>query len=564
MFANLMRMPEDMKALVDDLRERLAVVRQGGSESARRKHLDRGKLLARDRVDRLLDPGSPFLELSPLAATGMYDDAVPAAGIVTGIGRVSGRECVIVANDATVKGGTYYPVTVKKHLRAQEVARVNNLPCIYLVDSGGAFLPMQDEVFPDREHFGRIFFNQANLSAAGIPQVAAVMGSCTAGGAYVPAMSDETVIVKDQGTIFLGGPPLVKAATGEVVTAEDLGGGDVHARKSGVVDHLANDDAHALEIVRSIVGTFERVGGPGRRALLSTGHVLQQVEVEEPAEDPNGLYDVVPTDSRTPYDVREVIRRVVDGSRFHEFKALYGETLVCGFAKIWGYPVGIVANNGILFSSSSLKGAHFIELCNQRGIPLVFLQNITGFMVGREYENGGIARDGAKLVTAVACSVVPKFTVVIGGSFGAGNYGMCGRAYDPRFLWMWPNARISVMGGEQAASVLATVRRDGTRGQGRGVVGRGRGVLQGADPRPVRAPGLPLLLHRPAVGRRRDRPRRHPPRPRHGPGRGLPRPDPRAVLRHLPDVMRLVSTGSTTERRSPPCSSRTVARSRCG
>ncbi len=464
-------MAEDMRALVDDLRERLAAVRQGGSESARRKHLDRGKLLARDRVDRLLDPGSPFLELSPLAATGMYgskdgEEAVPAAGIVTGIGRVGGRECVIVANDATVKGGTYYPMTVKKHLRAQEVARVNHLPCIYLVDSGGAFLPMQDEVFPDREHFGRIFFNQANLSAAGIPQVAAVMGSCTAGGAYVPAMSDETVIVKEQGTIFLGGPPLVKAATGEVVTAEDLGGGDVHARKSGVVDHLANDDPHALEIVRSIVGTFERVGGfeTSLRSSSTTG--LEQGPVEEPAEDPNGLYDVVPTDSRTPYDVREVIRRVVDGSRFHEFKALYGETLVCGFAKIWGYPVGIVANNGILFSSSSLKGAHFIELCNQRGIPLVFLQNITGFMVGREYENGGIARDGAKLVTAVACSVVPKFTVVIGGSFGAGNYGMCGRAYDPRFLWMWPNARISVMGGEQAASVLATVRRDGLEAKG--------------------------------------------------------------------------------------------------
>ncbi|MGZ4466124.1 MAG: carboxyl transferase domain-containing protein, partial [Nocardioides sp.] len=385
------------------------------------------------------------------------------------IGRVSGRECVIVANDATVKGGTYYPVTVKKHLRAQEVARANRLPCIYLVDSGGAFLPMQDEVFPDKEHFGRIFFNQANLSAQGIPQVAAVMGSCTAGGAYVPAMSDETVIVKEQGTIFLGGPPLVKAATGEVVTAEDLGGGDVHARKSGVVDHLAADDAEALAIVRSIVGTFERVGLDGglETSLRSSStSVLRQGEVEEPAEDPEGLYDVVPTDSRTPYDVREVIRRVVDGSRFHEFKALYGETLVCGFAKVWGYPVGIVANNGILFSESSLKGAHFIELCNQRGIPLVFLQNITGFMVGREYENGGIARDGAKLVTAVACSVVPKFTVVIGGSFGAGNYGMCGRAYDPRFLWMWPNARISVMGGEQAASVLATVRRDGIEAKG--------------------------------------------------------------------------------------------------
>jgi 3-methylcrotonyl-CoA carboxylase beta subunit len=446
----------DMKELVDDLRERLAAAREGGSASARKKHTDRGKLLVRDRVDRLLDQGSPFLELSPLAATGMYDDAVPSAGMVTGIGRVNGRECVVVANDATVKGGTYYPVTVKKHLRAQEVARANRLPCIYLVDSGGAFLPMQDEVFPDKEHFGRIFFNQANLSAQGIPQVAAVMGSCTAGGAYVPAMSDESVIVKEQGTIFLGGPPLVKAATGEVVTAEDLGGGDVHARKSGVVDHLAEDDAQALDIVRSIVGTFERRTAPS----------LERHPPEEPVEDPHGVYDVVPTDSRTPYDVREVIRRVVDGSRFHEFKALYGETLVCGFARIWGYPVGIVANNGILFSSSSLKGAHFIELCNQRGIPLVFLQNITGFMVGREYENGGIARDGAKLVTAVACSVVPKFTVVIGGSFGAGNYGMCGRAYDPRFLWMWPNARISVMGGEQAASVLATVRRDGLEARG--------------------------------------------------------------------------------------------------
>ncbi|HVH94966.1 MAG TPA: carboxyl transferase domain-containing protein [Nocardioidaceae bacterium] len=445
-----------MRALVDELRDRLASVRLGGSESARRKHLDRGKLLARDRVDRLLDPGSPFLELSPLAATGMYDDAVPAAGIVTGVGRVSGRECVVVANDATVKGGTYYPITVKKHLRAQEVARANRLPCVYLVDSGGAFLPLQDEVFPDKEHFGRIFFNQANLSAQGIAQVAAVMGSCTAGGAYVPAMSDETVIVRGEGTIFLGGPPLVKAATGEVVTAEDLGGGDVHARKSGVVDHLANDDAEALAFVRSIVSTIERTPTPS----------VVPHRPEEPIEDPDGLYDVVPTDSRTPYDVREVIRRVVDASRFHEFKALYGETLVCGFARIWGYPVGIVANNGILFSSSSLKGAHFIELCNQRGVPLVFLQNITGFMVGREYENGGIARDGAKLVTAVACSVVPKFTVVIGGSFGAGNYGMCGRAYDPRFLWMWPNARISVMGGEQAASVLATVRRDGLEARG--------------------------------------------------------------------------------------------------
>ena len=450
-----------MTDLVAELRERLATARLGGSEAARTKHTDRGKLLVRDRVDALLDPGSPFLELSPLAATGMYGDpgqpdTVPSAGVVTGIGRISGRECVVVANDATVKGGTYYPITVKKHLRAQTVASDNHLPCVYLVDSGGAFLPMQDDVFPDREHFGRIFFNQANLSARGIPQVASVMGSCTAGGAYVPAMSDETVIVKEQGTIFLGGPPLVKAATGEVVTAEDLGGGDVHARTSGVVDHLADDDRHALAIVRSIVDTFARPDAP----------TYEVHPVEEPAEDPLGLYDVVPADTRTPYDVREVIRRVVDGSRFHEFKKLYGETLVTGFARIWGHPVGIVANNGILFSESALKGAHFIELCNQRGIPLVFLQNITGFMVGREYENRGIARDGAKLVTAVACSVVPKFTVVIGGSFGAGNYGMCGRAYDPRFLWMWPNARISVMGGEQAASVLATVRRDGMEAKG--------------------------------------------------------------------------------------------------
>jgi 3-methylcrotonyl-CoA carboxylase beta subunit len=450
-----------MAALVAELRDRVAVAHRGGSESARTKHTDRGKMLARDRVDRLLDEGSPFLELSALAAYGMYGtgpedvNAVPSAGIVTGIGRVSGRLCVIVANDATVKGGTYYPITVRKHLRAQEVARQNRLPCLYLVDSGGAFLPMQDEVFPDKEHFGRIFFNQATMSAEGIPQVAAVMGSCTAGGAYVPAMSDESVIVRNQGTIFLGGPPLVKAATGEVVTAEDLGGGDVHARRSGVVDHLADDDAHALAILRSVVATLP----PPELSLLAD-------PPEEPRVDPAGLYDVVPTDTRTPYDVREVITRVVDGSRFHEFKRLYGETLVCGFAHVWGHRVGIVANNGILFSESALKGAHFIELCNQRRTPLVFLQNISGFMVGKEYENRGIARDGAKLVTAVACSVVPKFTVVIGGSFGAGNYGMCGRAYDPRFLWMWPNARISVMGGEQAASVLATVRRDGLEGRG--------------------------------------------------------------------------------------------------
>jgi len=455
MIINLGRVSDPtMTDLAVELRERLARVRQGGSESARKKHTDRGKLLPRERVDRLLDPGSPFLEIAPLAAYGMYgrDDtdqyAVPSAGVVAGIGRVQGRECMVVANDATVKGGTYYPITVKKHLRAQTIAAENNLPCLYLVDSGGAFLPMQDEVFPDREHFGRIFFNQANMSARGIPQIAAVMGSCTAGGAYVPAMSDETVIVKEQGTIFLGGPPLVKAATGEVVSAEDLGGGDVHARRSGVVDHLADDDAHALRILRGIVETLP--------TQVSTSSTTQDAW-DEPVEAPETLYDVVPTSTRTPYDVREVIRRIVDGSRFQEFKQLYGETLVCAFARIYGREVGIVANNGILFSESALKGAHFVELCNQRGIPLLFLQNITGFMVGREYENKGIARDGAKLVTAVACSVVPKLTVVIGGSFGAGNYGMCGRAYDPRFLWMWPNARISVMGGDQAANVLATV-----------------------------------------------------------------------------------------------------------
>jgi len=445
-----------MQALVSELHDRVAAARQGGSAAARERHVTRGKLLVRERVDRLLDPGSPFLELSALAATGMYDDAVPSAGIVTGVGQVSGRTCVIVANDATVKGGTYYPMTVKKHLRAQAVAAENALPCLYLVDSGGAYLPMQDEVFPDREHFGRIFFNQAQMSARGIPQLAAVLGSCTAGGAYVPAMSDESVIVREQGTIFLAGPPLVRAATGEVVTAEELGGGDVHARTSGVVDHLADDDAQALDVLRAAVAAC----GSTRPVSLSRG------PVEEPAEDPAGLLDVVPADVRQPYDVREVIRRVVDGSRLHEFKALYGQTLVCGFARIWGYDVAIVANNGILFSESALKGAHFVQLANARGIPLVFLQNISGFMVGREYENRGIAKDGAKLVTAVACSVVPKFTVVIGGSFGAGNYGMCGRAYDPRFLWTWPNARISVMGGEQAASVLATVRRDGIADRG--------------------------------------------------------------------------------------------------
>jgi 3-methylcrotonyl-CoA carboxylase beta subunit len=440
-----------------ELRERLAQARQGGDAAARERHVKRGKLLPRDRVDRLLDPGSPFLELAPLAAWELYDDPVPAAGIIIGIGRVAGKECMIVANDATVKGGTYFPMTVKKHLRAQAVAAQNRLPCIYLVDSGGAFLPLQDEVFPDREHFGRIFFNQATMSAAGIPQLAAVMGSCTAGGAYVPAMSDETVIVRNQGTIFLGGPPLVKAATGEVVSAEELGGGDVHARRSGVADHLAADDADALAILRSIVATV---------SILPPEPPYKLEPPEDPAEDPHELYDVIPTDVRTPYDAREIVWRIADGSRFHEFKALYGETLVTGFAHIHGHPVGILANNGILFSESALKGAHFIELCNQRRVPLLFLQNISGFMVGRDYEAGGIAKDGAKLVTAVSCSTVPKLTVVVGGSFGAGNYGMCGRAYDPRFLWMWPNARISVMGGEQAASVLATVRRDAIEARG--------------------------------------------------------------------------------------------------
>jgi len=435
------------RALVAELNAKLAAARLGGSEKSRARHVERGKLLPRDRVDALVDPSSPFLELSPLAANGLYDDQAPAAGIITGIGRVAGRECVIVANDATVKGGTYFPTTVKKHLRAQEVALHNRLPCLYLVDSGGAFLPKQDEVFPDRDHFGRIFYHQAQLSAQGVPQIAAVLGSCTAGGAYVPAMSDEAVIVRNQGTIFLGGPPLVKAATGEVVTAEDLGGGDLHARTSGVVDHLADDDADALRIVRSIVSTF----GP------RTPSPWDRIPTEQPAVDPAELYGVVPTDPRIPYDVREVIARVVDGSRFAEFKPDYGTTLVTGFAHVHGHPVGIVANNGVLFSESAMKGAHFIELCDQRGIPLVFLQNITGFMVGREYEAGGIAKHGAKMVTAVATTRVPKLTVVIGGSFGAGNYAMCGRAYSPRFLFMWPNARISVMGGEQAATVLSTV-----------------------------------------------------------------------------------------------------------
>jgi 3-methylcrotonyl-CoA carboxylase beta subunit len=445
-----------MRALVDDLNAQVAKAAAGGGEAARAKHTARGKLLPRDRVQMLLDPGTPFLELAPLAAHAMYKGDAPCAGVIAGIGRVSGADCMVVCNDATVKGGTYYPMTVKKHLRAQEIAQQNRLPCIYLVDSGGANLPNQDDVFPDRDHFGRIFYNQANLSAQGIAQIAVVMGSCTAGGAYVPAMSDETIIVKNQGTIFLGGPPLVKAATGEIVSAEDLGGGDVHTRLSGVADHLAQNDMHALALARQAIATLNKEKVP-------------PVEVREPRPpkyDAKEIYGVVPTDTRKPYDVREIIARIVDASEFHEFKQRFGTTLICGFAHVEGMPVGIIANNGILFSESAQKAAHFIELCCQRKVPLVFLQNITGFMVGRKYEAEGIARHGAKMVTAVATASVPKFTIIIGGSFGAGNYGMCGRAYSPRFLWMWPNARISVMGGEQAASVLATVKRDGIEGRG--------------------------------------------------------------------------------------------------
>jgi 3-methylcrotonyl-CoA carboxylase beta subunit/propionyl-CoA carboxylase len=441
---------ERMTALVAELRERTASARQGGGAKYVQRHRDQGKLPVRDRIEQLLDPDAPFLELSPLAAWDLYGNEAPAAGVVTGVGRVSGREVLIVANDATVKGGTYYPLTVKKHVRAQQVALENRLPCVYLVDSGGAFLPLQAEVFPDREHFGRIFFNQARMSAEGIPQIAVVMGSCTAGGAYVPAMSDETIIVKGTGTIFLGGPPLVKAATGEEVTAEELGGADVHTRLSGVADYLAEDDAHALQLARTIVSTLHAV--KRLPADITTP--------EDPIYDPKDIYGIVNAETRKPYDVREVIARLVDGSRFDEFKERYATTLITGFARLHGFLVGIVANNGVLFSESALKATHFIELCNFRGIPLIFLQNITGFMVGREYERGGIAKDGAKMVHAVANSVVPKFTVIIGGSFGAGNYGMCGRAYEPRLLWMWPNARISVMGGEQAAGVLATVKRD--------------------------------------------------------------------------------------------------------
>ena len=441
---------ERMQALVDELNQRLAAARQGGGPKYLARHKEQGKVPPRERIAALLDPDTPFLELSPLAANGMYDDEAPAAGIITGIGRIQQRECLIIANDATVKGGTYFPMTVKKHLRAQEIALQNELPCVYLVDSGGAFLPLQAEVFPDREHFGRIFYNQAVMSAREIPQISAVMGSCTAGGAYVPAMSDEAVIVKGTGTIFLGGPPLVKAATGEEVTAEELGGADVHTRISGVADHFAEDDHHAISIVRNIVENLR----------FDKKEPETRIDPEEPLFDPKELYGVIQRDIRKPYDVREVIARIVDGSRFHEFKERYATTLVTGFARIYGYKVGILANNGVLFSESALKATHFIELCNQRRIPLIFLQNITGFMVGKQYERGGIAKDGAKMVHAVANSTVPKFTVIIGGSFGAGNYGMCGRAYSPRFLWMWPNARISVMGGEQAAGVLMTVKRD--------------------------------------------------------------------------------------------------------
>ena len=444
------------RKLVVGLRERLAAADRGGPERSRERHVARGKLLPRERIDELLDEGSPFLELSPLAANGLYDDEAPGAGVITGIGLVHGRPVLVISNDATVKGGTYFPLTVKKHLRAQEIAIENRLPCIYLVDSGGAFLPKQDEVFPDRDHFGRIFFNQARMSAAAIAQIAAVLGSCTAGGAYVPAMSDETVIVRNQGTIFLGGPPLVKAAIGEIVTAEELGGGELHARVSGVTDHLADDDRHALGIVRDIVATLPPPVAPA----------WEVIESRPPLIDENELYGVVPSDVQTPYDVREVVARLVDGSEFHEFKKEYGTTLVTGFAHLHGHPVGIVANNGVLFSESALKGAHFIELCDQRGIPLVFLQNISGFIVGTDAEAGGIAKNGAKMVTAVATARVPKLTVVIGGSFGAGNYSMCGRAFSPRFLWMWPASRISVMGGQQAASVLATVRREQVEGRG--------------------------------------------------------------------------------------------------
>lgn len=470
-------------ALAKDLEKRLAEVRLGGGAEARDRHTKRGKLLPRDRIQALIDPGTDFLEVGALAANGMYEDKAPSAGMVAGIGVIHGRETLIIANDATVKGGTYFPMTVKKHLRAQEIAMENHLPCVYLVDSGGAFLPMQSEVFPDRDHFGRIFYNQANLSARGIPQIAVVMGSCTAGGAYVPAMSDENVIVRNQGTIFLGGPPLVKAATGEIVTAEDLGGGDTHSRISGVTDHLAENDEHALEIAREIVSTLNR---PAPTAI-------ERLPPEEPLYDGSELAGIIPKDFKKPFDVREVIARLVDGSRFQEFKQHYGTTLITGFAHIHGYPIGIVANNGILFSESSLKGAHFIELCNQRKVPLLFLQNITGFMVGKKYEQGGIAKDGAKLVTAVSNSRVPKFTVIVGGSFGAGNYGMCGRAFSPRFLWMWPNARISVMGGEQAANVLSQVKMEQMEAKGKKISSEEVATIQAPILEKYEAEGSPYF-----------------------------------------------------------------------
>ncbi len=521
-----------MSTLVDDLRSRLERIALGGGDAPRAKHVARGKLLPRDRVEMLLDPDTPFLEVAPLAATDLYDNAAPGAGLITGIGRVAGVECMIVCNDATVKGGTYYPLTVKKHLRAQEIAEQNRLPCIYLVDSGGANLPNQDEVFPDRDHFGRIFYNQAQMSAQGIPQIAVVMGSCTAGGAYMPAMSDESIIVKNQGTIFLAGPPLVKAATGEVVSAEDLGGGDVHTRLSGVADHLAHNDTHALAIARDAVAHLNW------RKIVE----LRLETPRPPLFDASELHGVIPTDTRKPFDVREIIARIVDGSDFEEFKARYGTTLVTGFAHLDGMPVGIVANNGVLFSDSALKGAHFIELCCQRKIPLVFLQNITGFMVGKKYEAEGIAKHGAKMVTAVSTANVPKFTVIIGGSFGAGNYGMCGRAFSPRFLWMWPNARISVMGGEQAASVLATVRRDGIEAKGGQWSAERGGGVPPTHPRPVRARGAPVLRQCPALGRRHHRPGRHASRTRAGDQCEPERAHFRGALRHLPNVGRRCST----------------------
>ena len=521
-----------MAALVAELRERTARVREGGGPKYLERHREQGKLPVRDRIAQLIDPDTPFLELSALAAWDLYDNEAPSAGVITGVGRVSGREVMIVANDATVKGGTYFPITVKKHVRAQEVALQNRLPCVYLVDSGGAFLPLQAEVFPDRDHFGRIFFNQARMSAERIPQVAVVMGSCTAGGAYVPAMSDETIIVKGTGTIFLGGPPLVKAATGEEVTAEELGGADVHTRISGVADYFAEDDEHALLLARTIVSTLHTAKQLPRDMTV----------VEPPKYDPEELYGIVNTDPRHPYDVREVIARIVDASRFDEFKQRYATTLVTGFARLHGFLVGFVANNGVLFSESALKATHFIELCNLRGIPLIFLQNITGFMVGRQYERGGIAKDGAKMVHAVANSVVPKFTVITGGSFGAGNYGMCGRAYDPRLLWMWPNARISVMGGEQAASVLATVKRDQLARGRHGPLGGGRIGDPHADTREVRARGLALLFHRADLGRRNSGPGADARSAGAGLVCRLQRADSRREVRHLQDV--------TDERRS--------------